>query len=158
MYLGEYPIDRNINKIKDNKQRIPYLIEQLDQIYLELGKLKDNFVSKDLRDLIRGLLKVYMTERFDFREIFTHPFINKNKFQIRRIVDIYEDDQIKIVRELQKSDCMKYLNKFYDNDFFTKRENTNQPISFKSNNFKKKPKIFSKKVFTKESKKIEVNR
>jgi serine/threonine protein kinase len=113
MLYNDFPL-----KIVDKTAKIEY-----EQIRLELEafmkepveylyrKCPNRKISEKLLKLLLGLLNPDEKARFNLEQIKANGWLFDNRIQIEECVEGWENDNLKMILELQKMDSIKYMNK-----------------------------------------------
>lgn len=96
-------------------------LNYFNKIYTE--KIVNNKVLekyKDLHDLLKGLLQPDIDKRFDISQTLSHSwFYNEGRNNFKFFTEIYDNDNIKFLLELQKIEFSPYLKDFLKKDVFS---------------------------------------
>ena len=75
-------------------------------------------ISKNFKDLLKGMLEFNENKRFDLVNVLTHPFFN-NFFNIKEIINTKNEKLINILKEklLKEENPLEFFNISFDSDF-----------------------------------------
>ena len=120
-------------KYDDSRMNADRIIDLLQQ---NINFLKSQtFTDKDFMAFIIRLIGYNQDERANFHKIYRNKWLNKNNDILDRILMAFENDEEKLIIELQKKDyLMKKEEKIYKN------ENNTFGIKYKTNKFRFKKK------------------
>ncbi len=114
-------------KYEDNRMNADRIIDLLQE---NINFLKSQtFTDRDFMAFIISLIGYNPDERVDFQKIYRNKWLNKNNDILDRILMAFENDEEKLIIELQKKD---YLMKKEEN---SKNENNNKK-NYKTNKFR----------------------
>ena len=89
-----------------------------------LNRIKtEKYQDKDFSDFLCSLIQFKPYERANFESIIRNKWLNKNKKEINKILNINLADEDNIVLELRKSDFLINNTKSYRNEKFDERYN-----------------------------------
>ena len=116
-------------KYDDNRMNADRLIDLLQQ---NINFIKSQtFTDKDFMAFIISLIGYNPDERADYQKIYRNKWLNKNNDILDRIIMAFENDEEKLIIELQKKD---YLMKKEENIY--KNEKNAFGIGYKTKKFK----------------------
>ena len=116
-------------KYEDNRMNADRIIDLLQE---NINFLKSQtFTDRDFMAFIISLIGYNPDERVDFQKIYRNKWLNKNNDILDRIIMAFENDEEKLIIELQKKD---YLMKKEENIY--KNEKNAFGIGYKTKKFK----------------------
>ena len=118
-------------KYDDKRMNSDRLVDLLQRgiSYIKANK----FTNKDLKKFIISLIQYKADDRPSFEQIYRNKWLNKNVEELERAVMAFENDEEKLIRELQKK------------DFLMKRERRANKSKSKQIKFSFKKKSLSKR-------------
>ena len=91
----------------------------LDIIQKQLGKIRSQKLSdKDFIEFLSSLISYQPKDRPSFEQIYRNKWLNKDVEYVNSIFAAYENDEEKLIMELQKKDFLIKKEKERDNELF----------------------------------------
>ena len=113
--------DNQNKKIRNDYMDLNNITESIDK---GLNRIKtEKYQDKDFSDFLCSLIQFKPYERANFESIIRNKWLNKNKKEINKILNINLADEDNIVLELRKSDFLINNTKSYRNEKFDERYN-----------------------------------
>ncbi len=93
------------NEYQDDLMTSDYIIDLLQRA-VDLIQSKEILCDKDFKKFLCSLIKYDPNERPNFEEIYRNKWVNKNVQEINKIYDINNQNEEKLIMELNKSDFL----------------------------------------------------
>ena len=136
--LNFLDIPKNLT-ISQQRYKILY---QYERSIKRIDSLVNEGMSEDFTDLLKKMLKLDPKKRIDFEFIYRNKWVNKYCNEIQNIVENYDNEEERMIMELQKSDI---IIKHFDEESKRKDIITKYEVPIKPKKYKRKLKKLNEK-------------
>ena len=118
------------------------ILYQYERSIKRIDSLVNEGMSEDFSDLLKKMLKLDPKKRIDFEFIYRNKWVNKYCNEIQNIVENYDNEEERMIMELQKSDI---IIKHFDEESKRKDIITKYEVPIKPKKYKRKLKKLNEK-------------